>query len=169
MQLLSVARHYPRLLGLIPAIAMASADAGAQPVSTTRSPLIEIRVVFDAPAPDRTAYPFEGRTLFLGPPLLSDSNIVAVDSHANDSILHFTIYSSAAASDRFYQATSLLIGQHVALLVENRIWEQPPVVQSAIRSVSLVAGVRAPNNDLKRLARLISERWPAKPPSPPTQ
>ena len=123
------------------------------------SPLIEFRVVSDAPAASLLKRTYAGEILHLEPqPLISDPDLLAVRPDIRDDRLIFSFEETPEGETRLRQNTAQIIGGRIALLLESQV-VNVFVVRSPLGPRGVAEG-KLPRAEANRLALQIRARWP---------
>ena len=157
----------PRPLTHVIALLAASACTGESlekaPLSLETAPLIQFRLVYNEPGPDRERMEFDGDTLYLDlRAVVSDPDFDAVRPSVRQDGLVLDIDLTLEGARRLEQLTGQNIGQRLASLVDSRVCATP-VVRSAVgrADIPLVAGCDLPEDEAERIAEAVRARWPA--------
>lgn len=148
------------LLGLILASwACGNEPEGGEPAP---APLIEFRLVHDAPAPGLDLAEYRGDTLYLDHrPLISDSDLRAVRPFVRDTQLLLDIRLTAEAAHRLFTFTGQHLGKRMALLLESQV-RSAAVIHDAVGRGDgpLHAALDLDEAEANRLADAVRARWP---------
>jgi|GEM_PF-6985491 len=149
--------------GCAPA-SIAQLEPGTSSMAADTSPLIEFRLVHDAPAPGRMQVEYAGEVVYLdAQPIISDADLREVHPEVLTRGLLVNMRLTPEGARRMARVTAENIGGRMALLLESRVVDMP-VIRSPVGStadVPALAVVGLPDSEAERVAQRISRRWPS--------
>jgi hypothetical protein len=125
--------------------------------------LLEMRVAYSQPGPDRVQAEYEDSVIYIGRALVSDSDFVSVDPLIRDSGLVLAVEISTQAADRLTRGIIENAAVRVAIFLDNKMVSAPVIRTTSIQR-QFVMGLPMAQADAERLARRLSQRWPRRSP-----
>ena len=150
------------LLSAVAAPACGTAPERSEGVAE-RDPLIELRLVREEVAPGLQTVEFGGETLYLeSAPVLSDDDFESVAPLIRPDQLHLELQLTREATERVISVTSAEIGSRMAIVVDSEV-RSTPVIRDAVGGPRSSMIIPAPEEEARRLAALVRDRWPEDP------
>lgn len=141
-------------------------EAGADTLpEVAGTPLIEFRLAYAEPAPDRVQVDHAGDPLFLAPePTISDADFLRVRPWASPDWPEGVLFSARCtpeADRRKREATAGHVGGLIAILWQSRVRHVTVVRGEAGCAPRLLFGLMARDgSEVERIMEAVVERWP---------